>query len=508
MSDFTMINCCLILCACLLSSQAVWSQRVRVEPEVTAYPNGSVNLRCEFSDSGSTKLTQVSWMFERVEGDRHNIAVFHPQYGASFPNKDFDGRVSFTRGSLENPSIRIDKLRMADAGRYICEYATYPSGNEQGTTTLIMLAKPKNSAIAIPVQAGSSEVVVARCEAAQGKPEATISWITAIAGRYNHTSVPEMDGTVTVKSEYRMIPTPSENGKEITCLVNQRTQIEPKSFPLKLVVEYPPTVTIEGYDNNWYMGRTDAVLTCQADANPAPTNVTWRALSGQLPPSVRVDQNRLLVRKVDETVNTTFVCEAKNSLGSGKKELVAMVIESTEDPSSAGMVAGAILGSFLALVLVSALVAVLVMRSRRHQHGYSGDGEQGTYGNKTRLFGGKKASKNGAGANNNGPVYTYRESEPGALTEKCNEFPRMTGSTPTAHDILLSGEMNEAERRKFDALNDSLEDEEEDERYDHFRGLPPSYQIHRHEDECTPYLDDDMESQRDGSIISRTAIYV
>lgn len=170
--------------------------------------------------------------------------------------------------------------------------------------------------------------------------------------------------------------------------------------------------------------------------------------------------------------------------------------ESTEDPSSAGVVAGAILGSFLVLVLVSALVAVLVMRSRRHQHGYSGDGEQGAYGNKTRLFGGK----NGAGANNNGPIYTSRESDPGALTEKCN--------TPTAHDILLSGEMNEAERRKFDALNDSLEDEEEDERYDRFSGLPPSYQIHRHEDECAPYLDDDMESQRDGSIISRTAIYV
>lgn len=182
--------------------------------------------------------------------------------------------------------------------------------------------------------------------------------------------------------------------------------------------------------------------------------------------------------------------------------------ESTEDPSSAGVVAGAILGSFLALVLVGALVTVLVMRSRRQQHGYSGDGEQGAYGNKTRLFGGKKASKNGTGANNNGPIYTYRESDPGALTEKCNEFPHMTSSTPTAHDILLSGELNEAERRKFDALNDSLEEEEEDERYDRFSGLPPSYQIHRHEDECAPYLDDDMESQRDGSIISRTAIYV
>ncbi|XP_051948821.1 nectin-2-like isoform X1 [Xyrauchen texanus] len=508
MSYFTMINCCLIVGACLLSSQVVWSQRVRVEYEVTAYPNGSVNLRCEFTNSGSTKLTQVSWMFERNEGDRQNIAVFHPTYGASFPNKDFEGRVKFTQGSLENPYIRIDNLRMTDAGRYICEFATYPSGNEQGTTTLIMLAKPRNSAAPVPVQAGSSEVVVARCEAAQGKPEAAISWITSLSGRYNHTSVPESDGTATVKSEYRIVPTRAENGKDITCVVDQRTQSASQSFPMRLVVEYPPTVTIEGYDDNWYMGRKDAVLICQADANPAPTDVTWMAVSGQLPATVQVDQNRLLVRNVDETVNTTFVCEVKNSLGSGRKELAATVIESTEDPSSAGIVAGGILGSLLALVLVSALVTVLVMRSHRQQQGYPGDSEQGGYGNKTRLFGGKKASKNGTGANNNGPIYTYRESEPGTLAEKCNEFPHLTTSTPTAHDILLSDELNEAERRKFDAFNDSMEEEEEDERYDRFGGLPPSYQIHRHEDECAPYLDDDMESQRDGSIISRTAIYV
>ncbi|TRZ00056.1 hypothetical protein DNTS_028881 [Danionella cerebrum] len=370
-------------------------------------------------------------------------------------------------------------------------------------------------------------MVVARCEAAQGKPEATISWITTLSGRYNHTSVHESDGTVTVKSEYRMIPKPDDNGKEIT---------------------YPPSVTIDGYDSNWFMGRTDAFLICQADANPEPTEITWNAASGQLPPSVQVDKNRLVVRKVDETVNTTFICEAKNRLGSGKKELVALVIgdsqgdsfnakhlqhwsqvssslhtqdqvrsgakptpslsnESTEDTSSAGMVAGAILGSLLALILVGALVTVLVTRSRRQQHGYTGDGEQAAYCNKTRLFGGKKVSKNGAGANNNGPIYSYRESEPGALTEKCNEFPHLKTSTPTAHDILLSGDLSEAERRKFEAMNDSL-DEEDDERYDRFCGLPPSYQIHRHESECAPYLDDDMESQRDGSIISRTAIYV
>lgn len=378
MGDFTMRNCCLLLAVYLLSSQGVSSQRVRVEAEVTAYPNSSVNLRCEFLNSGNTKLTQVSWMFERVEGDRQNIAVYHPQYGASFPNKDFEGRVKFTVSTLENPSIRIDKMRMTDAGRYICEFATYPSGNEQGTTTLIMLARPKNSASPVTVQAGSSEVVVARCEAGQGKPEATISWNTNIAGRYNHTSVPERDGTVTVKSEYRIVPTPNENGKEITCVVNQRTQSEPQSFALKLVVQYPPTVTIEGYDNNWYMGRADAVLTCQADANPAPSDVKWTAVSGPMPASVQVDQNQLRVKKVDETVNTTFICEVKNSLGSGKKEVAITVIDHPLPPPTPGGLAsttGGIIGGIIAAIIILCLIgAGLAMYRKRRMNMGSGEG--------------------------------------------------------------------------------------------------------------------------------------
>lgn len=32
---------------------------------------------------------------------------------------------------------------MSDEGKYICEYATYPSGNEQGITNLVMLGKSK-----------------------------------------------------------------------------------------------------------------------------------------------------------------------------------------------------------------------------------------------------------------------------------------------------------------------------------------------------------------------------
>ncbi|XP_070778299.1 PVR cell adhesion molecule related 2 like [Enoplosus armatus] len=530
-------NAWLVAAAILLAAQGIAAQKVRVDEELEAYPTESVDLHCEFVDGGGrTKLTQVSWIWEPIDGQRDNIAVYHPIYGQSFPNLSFKDRVVFLHNSLENPSIKISNLRMSDAGRYTCEYATYPSGNEQGTTTLIMLAKPKNSAKVVTVQAGSKSVVVAQCEAADGKPAATIKWLASVGGNHSTSTTNGPDGTVTVRSEYRLVPTSADNGKDLTCMVDQRTQERPWTHSVKLSVEYRPSVSIEGYDNNWYVGRSDAVLLCLANANPEPTTVTWTAASGALPDTVVVDGNKLTVRKVDDAVNTTFICEVKNKHGAGRNQITTIVNEALEDPSSAGVVAGAVIGSLLALLLVVALIAVLLTRSRRQQRrGYpsSGDsiatgsgGSNGDYGNKARLLfsgTGNNSSKNGTGANNNGPIYTYREGcdATGALTEKANDYHHhhlhhvSIGNPPSAHDILLSGEIDETDRRKFD-LDDSMEEEEE--RYDRFGGvggggnmLPQAFHVrrgHGGEEEMDVYLDDDMESQRDGSVISRTAIYV
>lgn len=45
---------------------------------------------------------------------------------------------------------------------------------------------------------------------------------------------------------------------------------------LHLLLTDAPQVTIVGYDNNWYIGRTNVVLTCQATANPVPVSVSWK----------------------------------------------------------------------------------------------------------------------------------------------------------------------------------------------------------------------------------------
>ncbi|XP_051574166.1 nectin-2-like isoform X2 [Myxocyprinus asiaticus] len=353
----------------LLFVQGSLAQRVRVEPEVVSYPGQTVTLRCQFPNPGGTQLTQVSWILEPSEGERTNIAVFHPNFGVSYPTQSpVAGRVSFLSNSpsLDNPSIQIRDVKMTDEGRYICEYATYPSGNEQGVSSLIMLAKPRNMATTVTVNAGNTPVIVARCESSNGRPAATISWTTTVNGNATTpVKTDNSDNTVSVQSEYMLIPQPSDNGKDISCVVSHRTMPQPETFPMKLTVEYPPQVQIVGYDNNWYKGRTSAFLTCQADGNPAPTTVTWRTLSGLMPDTVQVQENRLAVVKVDDSINTTFICEVRNSLGSGRDQVTILVRE-TPLPIK-GSTTGSIIGGILGVIILLAIIVTTVVMVRRHQ---------------------------------------------------------------------------------------------------------------------------------------------
>ncbi|KAJ8392938.1 hypothetical protein AAFF_G00071420 [Aldrovandia affinis] len=363
----------LLFAVLLLTIQGAASQKVKVEAEVVSYPGQTVNLRCNFVDQGEIQLTQVSWIWEPTDGIRDNIAVFHPQFEPNYPNSPLKGRVSFPNPSLENPSIVITDVKMTDEGKYICEYATYPSGNEQGTTSLIMLAKPKNTASSVTVTEGTKPVVVARCESANGRPAAKIKWVSVVNGQGTNTTKPGTDNTITVSSEYILVPTAADNGKDIGCVVSHRTLDKPQSIPLKLAVEYPPKVTVVGYDNNWFVGRTDVVLTCQATGNPVPTTINWKLLSGQMPDTVQIKGNKLTVLKVDEAVNTTFVCEVKNRLGIGKDQ-VTVVVRVKRLPMK-GPTTGSIIGAILGVVLILALIATAVVLFRKHRKNRSnGDG--------------------------------------------------------------------------------------------------------------------------------------
>ncbi|XP_040900162.1 nectin-2-like isoform X3 [Toxotes jaculatrix] len=351
----------------ILTEHGATGQRVKVEPEVLSYPGQTVNLRCAFTDATGIQLTMVTWIYEPKEGERINIAVFHPNFEPNYPDSPVKGRVSFSPSppNMASPSIQISNVRMTDEGKYICEYATYPIGNEQGITYLVMLAKPQNSASIVTVEAGTKPVVVARCESVDGRPAAQISWVTTANGNATTTSKPGADNTVTVTSEYYMVPTAADNGKDISCVVVHRTQVKPESFPLKLAVQYAPQVTIVGYDNNWYVGRTNVVLTCQASANPVPLSVQWKTMSGEMPDTVQIVGKELKVLKVDEAVNTTFVCEVKNRIGISRDQVTA-IVRDVRLPVK-GATTGSIIGAIIGVIVLIAIIGTAIAMYRKHR---------------------------------------------------------------------------------------------------------------------------------------------
>ncbi|XP_069497109.1 nectin-2-like isoform X2 [Ambystoma mexicanum] len=336
------------------------AQKVKVRAEVTGYVGQDVTLPCTYSpDNSDIKITQVTWMKE-TGGKKTNVAVYSPNWGKNLPNP----RISFLKESLQEPTLVIKSLMMTDEGTYGCEFATYPDGNEEGTTRLILLAEPRNSAAAVPGAVGDAvgdrEITVANCTSANGKPPSDITWQSVLPGNVSTRVINNTDGTITVNSQYKIFPTSEANGKTVTCIIASRTASVPQNIPVVLSIQYPPEVRISGYDDNWYINRQQAELTCTASGNPPPSKYEWKTASGQpLPNTVDVVGNLLVVKTVDNLVNTTFLCQATNSLGTSSAQLEVLVRAS---PNTAGAGAtGGIIGGIIAAIVGIAVVATVVM---------------------------------------------------------------------------------------------------------------------------------------------------
>lgn len=457
--------------------------RVRVLPEVRGRLGGTVELPCHLLPPTTERVSQVTW--QRLDGTV--VAAFHPSFGVDFPNSQFSkDRLSFVRArpetnaDLRDATLAFRGLRVEDEGNYTCEFATFPNGTRRGVTWLRVIAQPENHAEAQEVTIGPQSVAVARCVSTGGRPPARITWISSLGGEAKDTQEPGIQaGTVTIISRYSLVPVGRADGVKVTCRVEHESFEEPILLPVTLSVRYPPEVSISGYDDNWYLGRSEAILTCDVRSNPEPTDYDWSTTSGVFPASAVAQGSQLLVHSVDRMVNTTFICTATNAVGTGRAEQVILVrdphkarssllghenyrqdpqLETQDTPQASRdvgpLVWGAVGGTLLVLLLAGGFLALILLRGRRRRKSPGGggnDGDRGSYDPKTQVFG------------NGGPVF-WRSASPEPMRPDGRE-----------------------------------EDEEEEEEMKAEEGLmlPP------HE---SPK--DDMESHLDGSLISRRAVYV
>ncbi|XP_041319727.1 nectin-3 isoform X1 [Pyrgilauda ruficollis] len=296
-----------------------------VDPHVTAVWGKKVELKC-IIDVNET-ITQVSW--EKIYGkSSQTIAVHHPEYGISVQG-EYQGRVAFKNYSLADATITLKNVSFSDAGEYVCKAVTFPLGNAQSSTTVTVLVEPVVSLMKGPnlLIDGANRTVAATCTAATGKPAAQIDWEGGL-GEMESTSILFPNETVTVVSHYVIVPTRFARGRRITCVVRHPTLEKEMRYPFMLDIQYAPEVSVTGYDGNWFIGRSNVQLKCNADANPLPMEFMWTRLDGQWPEGLLAVNNTLQFSSpLTYNYTGTYICKVTNALGQKSDQKTIYILD-------------------------------------------------------------------------------------------------------------------------------------------------------------------------------------
>ncbi|XP_045297978.1 poliovirus receptor isoform X3 [Leopardus geoffroyi] len=303
---------------------------VQAPAQVRGFLGDTVELLCKLPPlEHKVQVTQATWTRRTAAGDDLNVAVFHPTQGSSFPEP---GRLEFVAArpgeELRDASLALRGLRAEDEANYTCRFAMFPDGSKSARTWLRVLAQPENTAETEEVPPGPlslEPVPVARCASRGGRPPARISW-SYPDGKANDSLVPgHLPGTFDVISLLTLTPSSQADGQNVTCKVEHESFKEAVLLSVTLAVPYPPEVSISGYDDNWYLGRSEATLNCDVRSKPEPTGYNWSTTRGPLPPSAEAHDSHLLIPTVDESINTTFICHVTNALGTGQAEMTVLI---------------------------------------------------------------------------------------------------------------------------------------------------------------------------------------
>ncbi|XP_072470144.1 nectin-3 isoform X1 [Notamacropus eugenii] len=371
-----------------------------VEPYVTAVWGKNVSLKCIIEVNET--ITQVSW--EKIQGkSSQTVAVHHPQYGFSV-QETYQGRVLFKNHSLNDATIVLRNIDFSDSGEYICKAVTFPLGNAQSSTTVTVLVEPTVSLKKgpYPLIDGGNETVAAICTAATGKPVAQIEWEGDL-GEMESTVTSFPNETVTIVSQYKLVPTKFARGRRITCVVRHPALEKEIRYSFMLDIQYAPEVSVTGYDGNWFVGRMNVNLKCNADANPPPSQSKWSRLDGQWPDGLETSENTLyFINPLTYNYSGVYICKVTNSLGQRSAQKIIYILDppttttlpptvqwrfstvefedvdappkklpfplstlATIKDGTIGTIIGGAVGGALFLILVSVLVGIFFYRRRR-----------------------------------------------------------------------------------------------------------------------------------------------
>ncbi|XP_018941493.2 nectin cell adhesion molecule 1a [Cyprinus carpio] len=372
----------------IVLTRGVHGQMVQMDSSKSGFVGSQVELRCQFVNSNPpVKISQVTWQ-KLVNGTKQNIAIANPALGVSVLSP-FKERVRFKNPavrqrtpSLEDTTIVFNKLKLSDESTYICEYTTFPAGNRENMVNLTVYARPmiQMSPSTPSIVAGTKDLkmTVATCISANGKPPSVITWETDLDGESNTQEIRNPDGTVTVRSDYLVVPSRQIHQQLLTCISTYNDEQYTDSVMLN--IQYEPEVIVEGFDGNWYLNRENVQLTCLADANPSISLFQWRYLYCCMHFGLLLRDDVLIFKgPVTYDIAGTYICDASNSIGTGSASVEVIVTEfhsyphemSQEPQQAFAIIGGAVACGTVLLAAITLLVVFLYRRRCMFKGDYS-----------------------------------------------------------------------------------------------------------------------------------------
>ncbi|NXQ31479.1 NECT1 protein, partial [Alaudala cheleensis] len=489
------------------------AQSVLVNDTVSGFIGTDVVLHCSFTNPlPNVKITQVTWQ-KATNGTKQNVAIYNPAMGVSIlsPYKE---RVTFRNPSFKDGTIQLSRLELDDEGVYICEFATFPTGNREGQLNLTVLAKPTNwmEGTKRPLVAKSGrtdKILVATCTSSNGKPPSTVSWDTKLKGEAEFQEIRHSNGTTTVISRYRLVPSREAHRQPLVCVVNY--QLERFTDSITLSVQCKGAWARLAGDKR---GQAQTQNTGVTSVNAAgchlwgqPWSLSPCRPNGTLPGSVEIQNNTIYFKgPVSYSVAGTYVCEATNAIGTRSGLVEVNVTEfpytpspiddhkSMVQPNIPTPVIGGIVGG-VSLVLLVAVVLFVLLRRRRHTF-------KGDYSTKKHVYGNGYSK---AGIPQHHPPMAQNLQYPDDSDDEKKPGP-LGGSTYEDEDEDGGGERKlggpkayeeDAKRPYFTVDEGEAHPEPYDERTLGFQYDPEQLD-----------LADNMVSQNDGSFISKKEWYV